>query len=362
VGFGIVRSVILLPLTIPLACIGDKAPSGVAASASAVESSAPARMSATPSVTAGASGAAPAVDAGAPRHERRVIRFGTAGAVLDAARRIDSSEEQKAALDAIDEKLWVPPKDDEVVGQAYRELVAAIIAGVNEGRIDDKKLAPHYAVLEKVTAERRSTEARALNELHEVLRADQRKALAALLRKRHPPPGATPEPAVAPVPAQPRPVTRPHSAARPELGKPAPPPKPAKSEAEIEKERALDHAKRRNARVTSLLGLDTTQSQRVEPILARYDAAAANKKHREELSKRMQRLIDAFERDAFDATQLDLGKGPRARMQQRVELIKALLMILKADQRDKLARTIERPSARRWGGAVVGEDAPAEDE
>jgi len=272
------------------------------------------------------------------------MRFGTVGAVFDAARSVELSEEQSVALDQSEAELWVPPKDDGSVSHAYRELGAAIIEGVKAGRIDDKKLAPHYAVLEKVTVERRAAETAALKKLHPLLSTDQRKALVALLRRRHPVPGAKPEPATAERPLEPKPVTQ------------------AKSAAAREKEEAAEHAKRRNARVTSLLGLDATQSRRVEPILVRYDAAPANKAHRAELSKRMHRLIDAFEKDELDATTLDLGKGPRPRIQKRVELITALLMILKADQWDKLARTIERPGARYWGGSVVGEDAPAEDE
>jgi hypothetical protein len=49
-------------------------------------------------------------------------------------------------------------------------------------------------------------------------------------------------------------------------------------------------------------------------------------------------------------------------MQNRVSFAAALLAILKPDQRPKLARTIERPASRRWGGAIVGDAGPVGDD
>jgi hypothetical protein len=42
--------------------------------------------------------------------------------------------------------------------------------------------------------------------------------------------------------------------------------------------------------------------------------------------------------------------------------VTTLLAMLKPDQRDRLARTIERPVGGRWGAAVVGEAGPFGDE
>jgi Spy/CpxP family protein refolding chaperone len=266
------------------------------------------------------------------------------GEFFSQARALDLKDDQKEKLDKIDEDLFGEAKEDEEVKNALKEFGALLIDGVKAGRVDTAKLAPHYATLDKAAKDRHEAEAKALNELHEILDAAQRKALAEGLHKRHP--GQTkkpPAPAPAPKPAKP----------------PTAPKPPA---AQPDKNAAAERLKRRVARVAALLGLDEMQQKRVQPILVRFDVDPLNKTHREQVEKRMQTLITAFEKDEFDATKLDLGKGPKARMENRVAFITSLLAILKADQRDKLARTIERPGARRWGAAIAGEAAPADDE
>jgi hypothetical protein len=350
---GVVRGLFVFTLCMPVAC-GNKGDSAGAASASAaasagappaVEPSASVSKSAEPATSAAPSASA---DAGKPEKPRVVRRRGTVGEIFTLARVLELKDEQKAKLDAIDDELWGAPKEDDDEKNALKEFWSALEDGVKAGRVDRAKLTPHYAVLDEAAARRRKAEADALNQLHEMLDEAQRKKLTEILRHRHP--GAKP--------------AKPVNAKKPV--KPVKPPKPAKppakSAAQIAKEQAAERAKRRSARVTALLGLDPIQQKRVAPILARYDTATANRAHHLEMEKRMQALIKAFEKDEFDAEKLDLGKGPRARMDSRVAFISTLMAVLKPDQRARLAHTIERPSARRWGGAVVGEPGPPDDD
>lgn len=330
---------LLLVVALPLACGKESKPEPGAASASASSPVAPSVPEPVASESARVLAAGPSASAApatsgsaAPAEKPRVVqRSGTVGQFFNRARALELTDEQKTKLDAIDERLWGAPKEDEVTKQALADFYSALVEGVKAGRIVDAKLQPHYAALEEQAKIRREAEAMALNELHDLLDEGQRKSLVEGLRKRYPNPATTP--------AKPK--------------KPAPPP---------DKKRAEERAKRRNARVTALLGLDEKQQKRVEPILVRFDTGPINKAHREQVEKRMRTLLTAFEKEEFDARKLDLGKGPKARMAERVSYVAMLLTILKADQRPKLARTIERPTAKRWGAAIVGDVGPANED
>lgn len=320
----------------------DSAPSASASSGASPAASSAAPLvdfepapsgSAPPPAAASASSApAPSGSAEAPEKAKPVQRSGSAGEFFSRARSLDLSDEQKSKLDAIDARVWGGPKDTEETKTALKEFFAALVDGVKTGHIVDAKLAPHYATLEAQAKARHDEEAKALNELHELLEPEQRKELVTQFEKKYAPADK------------------------------AKPPKPVKPPSAAEKAHAADRLKRRVARVTALLGLDDKQQKRVEPVLVRFDTESRNKAHRQAVEKRMKALIAAFGKDTFDATKLDVGKGPRARMSDRVAYVSSLLTLLKTDQRDKLARTLERPTARRWGAAVVGDAGPVDEE
>lgn len=328
---------------LPLACDkGTKPEAGAASASAAVSASAPLVDFEAPLPPASAaSSAAPAPSgsaAGAAEKPKPVQRRGLVGELFTRAQRLDLSDEQKSKLDAIDEKLWTPPPEEEDTKGALKDFFAVVLDGVKTGRIVETKLSPHYATLERIAKARHEVEAVALNELHALLEPEQRKDLADALRQKYP------------------------SAAEKAAKEAKAPKKPPKPPAAADKAKQSDRAKRRQARVTSLLGLDELQQKRVAPVLARFETESRNKAVREAQAKRMRALAAAFEKESFDATKLDLGRGPRARMADRVAYISSLLAILKVDQRDKLARTLERPTAKRWGAAIVGDAAPIEDE
>ena len=96
--------------------------------------------------------------------------------------------------------------------------------------------------------------------------------------------------------------------------------------------------------------------------LIRFDTELRNRAQREARDRRMRAMLAAFDKPTFTAAGLDLGRGPRSRVADRVAYVNALLAILKVDQRDKLARTLERPTSKRWGAAIVGDTGPADDD
>lgn len=334
------------------ACGKDHGKAGTAASASAVPSSQAAE--APPAMPSARMPTAPPSGAPSAAPIKAVRRRGTTGEVFNLARTLNLKEEQKVALDKIDDELWGETSADEETKTALRDYVGALIDGTKAGKIETAKLGPYYKTLEASSKTRHETEAKALNDLHSMLDADQRKALVEILRRRHPAPNAQKPKPNPPIPAPPRP-----SGAKPAAsGVP-----PALKQPPILNEKAQqeERLKRRVARMTAMLTLDEPQQKRIEPVLKRFDIDAANKTHREQIDKRMNALINAFEKDEFDATKLDLGKGPRARMESRVDFLTSLLTILKPDQRERLARTIERPSGRWWGGAIAGEAGPIDE-
>lgn len=329
---------------LPLACGKGTSADPTATSASAgpgpsapelpdFEPSAPS-ASAAPSAAASGSAEAP------PDKPRAALRRSVAGELVTRARALELSDEQKSKLDASEGKLGGAPTDDEETKNAYKLFFAVLLDGVKTGQVLEHKLAPHYATLDRIARARATAEATALGDLHALLDEDQRKDLLAGLRKKYP-------------------TAAEKAAADAKVAKEG---KVKKPNPAVEETRRADRTKRRNARVTKLLELDEKQQQRVSSVLIRFDTELRNRAQREARDRRMRALIAAFDKPAFTAAGLDLGRGPRSRMAERVGYINALLAILKVDQRDKLARTLERPTSKRWGAAIVGDTGPADDD
>jgi hypothetical protein len=341
---------VLTLVALPLGC-GKKTTSESAAASASAAPSAPQLpdLEEPPSSASVAPSAAPGPSASAeapPEKPRVVLRRDVAGELMIRARAVELSDEQKSKLEAIEERLAADPKEAEETKAALKLFVAAVLEGAKAGQIAEQKLQPHYATLDRIARTRNAAEAAALVDLHALLDDEQRKELVDGLRKKYP---STAEKAAAEAKAA-------------KAGKSSKAGKPSKANAEAEEARRADRAQRRLARVTKLLDLDEKQQQRVKAILIRFDVELRNRAQREARAGRMRGLLAAFNKPTFSAAGLDLGRGPRARMAHRVAYISTLLAIVKADQRDKLARTIERPTAKRWGAAVVGDVGPADDE
>ena len=227
----------------------------------------------------------------------------------------DLKDSQKATLDKLEDPL---KKDDPMAAVAELKGVHdEMIAGVKAGKIDMAKMTPHYAAIDKLMQGRQDKEIEALNGLYAALDATQRKTLAAAVRTKQAAHDADPKPVM------------------PDAG-------------------AADWTKRRLDRMTKELGLDDAQQRSVGALLAKQPAPAAMDTMRTDSKKRLDALLAAFEKDGFDAKKLDLsmmaGKKPHDMIDQQVAFTTALLAILKADQRDKLAATMEKPRGGGMGG------------
>jgi Spy/CpxP family protein refolding chaperone len=299
------------------------------------------------SVAPASSAPTPAASASGAHHdgERRGGGHGGPGAMLfKAARTLDLKPEQKAKVDAAEKSAHATAGDAGAAGdagdgsrdamqEAAKGLHTELIAEVKAGKIDNAKLEPHYAAVEKVTAGMQQKEADALTALHAALDPTQRKAVTAAVRAKA---------------------------------------EEWEDKREDMEERKAEHVgnvvdaggsdagfalggtKRSLDRLTRGLELDAEQQKKLDAIATKEDANKANRPDPDEMKKRMESLLVAFEKDAFDAKKLELFDAKKARgpMERETKLLVQLLPILKPEQREKLAAKMEKgpsPHGRRGG-------------
>jgi hypothetical protein len=102
---------------------------------------------------------------------------------------------------------------------------------------------------------------------------------------------------------------------------------------------------KRLAHLTTQLGLDANQQVAVGNLLAKGQSAtpATMQARHAEMQAKREALLTAFQGDAFDASKLDLAAGRGAGMgQARAEFLAQLVPILRADQRETLASSMEK--------------------
>jgi Spy/CpxP family protein refolding chaperone len=294
-----------LPLGVSLTTAGckDESSGGAGTTPSASESAAAAPI--VPSV-ASASVSAP------PRRPPMRHHAGLAGALLRGAYDLTLTDDQRAAIDKLEETQGDAGAADANPWAARRAFQQDLVAGIRATKIDTTKLQADYASLDKAVAAALAHEAEALDGLHGVLEATQRQALADQVKSRraqHPPP----------------PMTMPDGG-------------------------AVDFHKRRLDRYSAELALDDTQKKQVAALIAREPATAATIQARREASqKRVDALLAEFVKDPFDAKKLDLsmgGKTPHEYEESQASFVASLLPILHPDQREKLAVRTERNGNR----------------
>ena len=173
---------------------------------------------------------------------------------------------------------------------AGKDLHTDLIAGIQAGKIDNAKLEPRYAAIEKVIGESQAKEADALNALHAALDATQRKAITANVRSKQ----AMREEKMA---------HREGADGGADGGKP------------------MWSSKRSVDRLVRGLDLDADQQKKVDAVVAKEDAA----KHPDptEMKKNLDAMLTAFEKDTFDAKKLDMfdAKKMRGPMEQETKLL-----------------------------------------
>jgi Spy/CpxP family protein refolding chaperone len=264
----------------------------------------------------------------APRPQREPRAKGVAGRFLTAALALDLKDDQRATVKKLSEEAAAEKPEDARAGM--KEMNTEIVAGIKAGKVDAAKLEPHYAKMDEAQKEKHAVQVKALNDLHAALTPDQRKALVAALETKE---------AERNGPAAGAPGASGAAAA------PVPPPAEPKVDPAKEKERKADMAKRELERMTRELGLDEAQQKEMEKVIAKKKEAKEDRKAmREAEKKRFEKLLSEFEKDKFDASKLELS--PKSTMREHakmmVEHYNAVLKVIKPEQRDKFASSIER--------------------
>jgi Spy/CpxP family protein refolding chaperone len=254
---------------------------------------------------------------------------GVSGQFITAALALDLKDDQRASIKKLEEASATDrPADGR---EAMQALNKEIVEGIKAGKLDTAKLEPHYADMEKADKTRDEGQAKILGDLHAALQPEQRKALVAALKakdaEREPPAGA------------------------------AKPPEPPKPDPAKEKERKAEMNKREVERLTRELGLDEAQQKQAEAAVAKKkeDKGEDRTKQKEANKKRMEKLYAEFEKDKFDASKLELTSKSTMRdhAKSQVDYVNALLKIVKPEQRDKLAATIERGHGMGMGRGMM---------
>jgi hypothetical protein len=264
---------------------------------------------ATPGATA-PSAVATTTDA-APQGERGEHGADPTNALLQATDGLQLTDAQKATIHSLEEQLEANEKD---TGAAFKALRSDLAAQVRAGAIDQAKVQADEGAAATALQAHIAKEADTINGLHAALDPSQRKAAVAAVRARQ------------------------SGRAEAQPG--------ARNAASSE-----DIAKRRLAHLTRELGLDDAQQQQqVASLLA---AQPAPKEPRmEERQHRMDVLLTAFEADTFDAKTavpapaVSPADTIREGTDREVAFLSKLLPILKPDQRDKLATSMETRGMR----------------
>jgi Spy/CpxP family protein refolding chaperone len=286
------------------ACNGRSA--GTVAAPEAEAPSSAATADAAPSAAVASASAAPTP----PVHHR-----GIAGLFFRAALEADLTDDEKSALDKLEEPLRSDP------GQPRHEINAFhadLVASMKAGRLDNAKIQADLAAINKASAGREENQAAALSGLHDALTPEQRKTVVDAIRAMQA--------------AHDRPPASPSAAS------------------------ATDAATRRLERMRLQLGLDDDQQRQVFAVLTRGVAPspAAIQARFEAGRKQIEAVLAAFEKDApLDAKKLDLAPAKKLSepMERQAKYIGQLLSILRPEQRDRLAGLMEHPRVDHGHGA-----------
>jgi len=295
---------------------------GAACHGSSGDESAPAASASAP-LASGVPEAGPP-----PRPRTRVARHGgLASALFHDVHDLDLAQPELDGLAPIEASLKA---DDEGVRGAIKAFRADLAAGVKAGKLDTAKLTADDAVVDKAMAAHGTAEGTALEALHALLTPEHRAALVAAIQSR----------------LNDR-ETRMATWLKAKEADGGPP----------------DWSKRRLDRLSAQLTLDPTQQKQVGALLSKAKDppnAATFESRWEEHKKRTDALLAAFAADTFDGKKLDLalmpGKTPHEPLDHIVSFFTQLLPILRQDQRDRLAGTLDRPLGGSFGprGAMGG--------
>lgn len=331
-----------LTLLLPLGC--EKAPEGAAGAASAASPVASTQTTPTPEATPDKKG---------KRGKRGMRGGGVVHALYNAALNdIGLPAEKVAEL----EKLQPERKRDESRMEAAKSRQAAMIAGIEAGKLDSAKVDEDKSAMEKKMAEQKEAQQKLLGDLHAALDPAQRKAAVDAVKKQH--------------------------AARDE--------RMAQKKAEGDKaegDKAVEDGDSKKGkgfarkgrggrggpggragrgggmfhggnfgfdRMLGRLDLDDAQQKKVEAIKAKMESERPSETElqakRDAMKKTSDAVLAAFEKDTFDPKTLELSPARKAPdTKKHVAHANELLAVLTADQRTKLAEQMKRMGEMRGG-------------
>lgn len=272
------------------------------------------------SVTASASHAAPPASS-APAPRPRLPHWGPSGQLLTAAHELPGlKDDQKTKIEAIEDGL--KPEPGKMPGAEFKAIHDDFTAGVKAGKIDTAKIDADWDAAQKAQQPMLDKEADALNQLHALLDATQRKAVTAAVRAKD--------------------AERDAKMAEK---------KDEKAAKDADKTAQAERQKRMVDRMTKELDLDDAQQKKAQALVAKQvPAPGAHDDAMKDMQKKHEALLTAFEADTFDAKKQDLFKVDAKKGKEPIEkqekYLTDLLGILKPEQRDKLAASMEKKHGR----------------
>lgn len=300
-----------------VACDKEKPADGTA--------TAPSTTTSVATTTASVVASSSASSAPSAMHPRHRGPRGLAGMFLEAAD--EKVPEAKATVADLRKKL----QEGETPRDEMKTLHDDMVAGIKAGKLDIVKLDADHAAAEKAMKAQHDKESDTLNALHAALKPEQRKAVVAEVRE--------------------------------DMKKRAD--KMAKWN-DKNSDKADPKAAHR-AKMTKDLDLDADQQKKVDAIFAK-DEPGKDKPDHEAMKKKMDAVLDAFEKDTFDAKKLeqpmDGHGGGKGMMMGAMDPKKMneVLAILKPEQREKLAAKMVHMDHKGPGKMNAPGDAPNADD
>ncbi len=241
-----------------------------------------------------------------PRRERGPGHGGIDGMLFKEARALPSlTDAQKATLDGLDKQLH---DRDSAPREAMNTFASDLATQARAGKIDAAKMKEDEAASDAAMQTVIDKQAKALGGLHDALDASQRKAL----------------------------VDGFHA-------------KSAGHDAKLgERDGGVaDFAARKVERMTIEIGLDPAQQKQVSAMIIKQANVSGMLNLREDAKKQMEALLSAFQADAFDAQKtlsrtMNMAKAPHDGMEAQITFVTQLLPVLRPEQREKFAASIER--------------------
>jgi Spy/CpxP family protein refolding chaperone len=250
-----------------------------------------------------------------PQQRMMVPGSDPAGALLWAADQMQLPEMQRTSIRGLEDQLVASRKQ---TMNAFEGIHADLAAQIRAGSMNPTKIQSDEGAAVSAVQSHMSKEADILNGLHGVLDGTQRRAAVAAVRAR----------------MSGRTEAQAGTAAQ-----------GGTSGGETMSDQ--DMANKKLEHLTRKLDLDANQQQQVGAIIAQEQRPEGMSTMMEERQRRMDAILAGFESDSFDARTLmppasAIGDMVQMTTNRHVDFLTKIVPILRPEQREKLAMTIER--------------------